>query len=466
MTAIVRDTTGREKGVATYACVNGAWNTSPTLSLCGENLIQIFDSGGGLNLGLDEGDNFGSDAFFNGNLLIVSAYSDDDGGTNRGAVYIFEEEGNQWKQTHKISDHTTSTVAADRFTDTKTDVNLDNNDAFGDSVSLSGNLLAIGADWSDDNGGINNGNNNGAVYLFEKSGRRWRQVHKFSNHTNSGVSGTRFTTTQTDVDLDDDDQFGHSVSLSGNWLAVGARRDDDGGSGPNISNTNRGAVYLFQKQTDGTWRQKHKFSDHTTLTATASRFTTTKTDVNLDDNDSLGSSVFLSGNMLVSGASGGNGKGAVYLFEKQTGGTWRQAHKFFDHTTLTATASRFTTTKTDVNLDAGDSFGTSVSLSGDMLTVGAWQDDDGGTDRGAVYLFEKEGNKWEQKHKYSDHTTNTNDATRFTSKNTDVNLQDRDYFGSSHYLYGTKLFVSLQHAEDGGLNTGAMYIFTWQGDTR
>ena len=52
-------------------------------------------------------------------------------------------------------------------------------------------------------------------------------------------------------------------------------------------------------------------------------------------------------------------------------------------------------------LDAtfGDHFGYSVAVSSDTILVGAWQDDDRGTDSGSVYAFHFDGIHWVQTQK-------------------------------------------------------------------
>ena len=62
-------------------------------------------------------------------------------------------------------------------------------------------------------------------------------------------------TDQLDVDLDNYDEFGKSVSLNKDYLLIGATGDDDGGS-------NKGAVYIFEKDSDGNWFKSFKISDN------------------------------------------------------------------------------------------------------------------------------------------------------------------------------------------------------------
>jgi hypothetical protein len=148
-----------------------------------------------------------------------------------------------------------------------------------------------------------------------------------------------------------------------------------------------GAVYVFTRL--GTaWRQQAYLKAS-----------------NTDENDFLGSSVALDGDMLAVGAQGEastatgvNGdqsnneapSGAVYVFTRSDT-TWRQQ--------AYVKAS---------NTDPGDGFGISVALDGDTLAVGAWGEDSAATgvdgdqsnnearESGAVYVFTRSGTTWQQ----------------------------------------------------------------------
>ena len=408
-----------------------------------------FSHTGDVAVPLDDGDGFGWSTTLSadGTLLAVGASGDDDGGTHssRGAVYLFEKQLSGWRRTHKFSDHTTLTGAGDRFTTEKTDINLDNDDNFGTAVSLSadGTLLAVGASGDDDGGGLK-----GAVYLFQKqTDNKWTNTLKISD--NAGTAGFF------PIALDLGDKFGTAVSLSadGTLLAVGASGDDDG------INENKGAVYLFEKSS-GAWAKTLEISDNADSAGLL--------DINLSSWDSFGIAVSLSadGTLLAVGAyqdddGGASGnRGAAYLFQKSSG-AWARTHKFSDHTVATATATRFTTAATDVNLDTGDSFGTAVSLSADgtLLAVGAYNDDDSIRDTGAVYLFQKQANnKWTNTLKISD---NAGTAGLFP-----INLAAGDWFGSATALSadGTLLTVGVPKDDDGSnlayFYRGAAYAFT------
>ena len=114
----------------------------------------------------------------------------------------------------------------------------------------------------------------------------------------------------------------------------------------------------------------------------------------LDDFDTFGNEIILIGDFdgdgitdLVVGASedddGGTDKGAVYILFLNDDATVKSYQKISD------TAGNFSS-----GLNDNDTFGRDVSYIGDFngdgitdLAVGAYKDDDGGTDKGAVYIL-------------------------------------------------------------------------------
>ena len=110
-------------------------------------------------------------------------------------------------------------------------------------------------------------------------------------------------------------------------------------------------------------------------------------------------SVSYSEDTLVAGlhldSIGGIRKGAVYIFEKDSSGVWSRTLQIADNGGGAG--------KLDVNLEKYDNFGRSVSYSDGKLFVGASGDDDGGTNKGAVYVFEKDSSDvWSKTLKISD----------------------------------------------------------------
>ena len=375
-----------------------------------------------------------------GTKLAVGAEGDDDGGSGRGAVYLYTVGGSgaTWGST---------VTQAVKLSDSHASVSLDDDDSFGRSVSLSadGTKLAVGASYDDD-GGSDQHANRGAVYLYTVggSGATWGSTV---------TQAVKLSDSHASVSLDDDDYFGWSVSLSsdGTKLAVGAEQDDDGGSS---RYADRGAVYLYTVGGSGaTWGS--------TVTQ-AVKLSDSHASVSLDDSDRFGSSVSLSadGTKLAVGAfsdgDGGYGRGAVYLYtvggsSATWGSTVTQAVKLSD-------------SHASVSLDDSDLFGSSVSLSADgtKLAVGARRDDDGGShqhaNRGAVYLYTVGGSGATWGSTVTQAVKLSHGASLSSST---VSLDDGDWFGWSVSLSddGTKLAVGTGGDDDGASNSGAVYLY-------
>lgn len=199
---------------------------------------------------------FGGSVALFGDIALVGAY----GGDNfTGAAYIFEFDGTTWTQQAKLT-------ASDGVP----------NQYFGISVSVSGNLALVGADFA-------LGDGIGSAYIFAFDGTTWTQQAKLA--ASDGAIGER---------------FGISVSLSGKRALVGAY---------DAAPASAGAAYIFASN-GGLWNQEAKL--------TASDTTT---------NERFGCSVALSGKRAIIGAYNDNfSTGAAYMFSaNQT--TWNQQAK-------------------------------------------------------------------------------------------------------------------------------------------
>ncbi len=297
--------------------------------------------------------------------IAVGAIQDDDGGTDRGAVWVlFLNQDGTVKSHQKISDTEGSFMGA-----------LDNEDYFGCSIASLGDMdgdgvtdIAVGA-YKDDDGG----SNKGAVWILFLGSNGLVKSHQKVNESYGGFTG----------DLDTDDYFGCSVVSIGdvdgdgtNDIAVGAANDDDGG-------INRGAVWVLFLDQDGIVQSHRKIS------STEGNFTGT-----LDNSDHFGCSLTSLGDVdrdfaddIAVGAldddDGGSQKGAVWILFLDLNGIVKSHQKISD------TEGGFTGV-----LDGSDQFGCSVAalddLDGDRATdivVGAMGDNDGGTNTGAVWTL-------------------------------------------------------------------------------
>lgn len=112
--------------------------------------------------------------------------------------------------------------------------NTDANDRFGHSVSVFGDTLAVSAVGESSSAtGVNGDQSDnsvswsGAVYVFTRSGGTWSQ-HAYVKASNTEA----------------DDRFGHSVSLYGDTLAVGAAGEDSSATGVNGNQSDNSASGL------------------------------------------------------------------------------------------------------------------------------------------------------------------------------------------------------------------------------
>src|SRR5690606_8025808 len=123
------------------------------------------------------------------------------------------------------------------------DPNRTERDEFGMSVSISGDTIVVGAELEDyDEAGGNFLNNAGAAYVFTRSAGVWTFQKKLV-----GVGATHRRA---------DDNFGHSVSISGNTIAVGVWYQDHDVAGANYVNA-AGAVYVYTGS-GSTWTLQQK----------------------------------------------------------------------------------------------------------------------------------------------------------------------------------------------------------------
>ncbi len=277
------------------------------------------------------GDYFGGavDMGPNGESVIIgSPVATVNGNALQGCAYIFVRNGTTWTQQAKLT-------ASDGATF----------DQFGNSVSLDGDYAVIGATGDD--------GNKGSAYTFYK-GSGWydNQPHQAKLLASNGSPG---------------DTFGKDVSLSGDYVVIGA---------PNYYylGQSAGAGYIFNR--NGTSWLEQAF-----LRGTVAYY--------------FGSSVSMDGDYVAISAPGANSsKGLVVVYFKNTG--WTNFHP--SQATLSASDAA-----------NSDSFGFDVSLSGDYIIAGSPEHDFTLPGSGASYLFKRTGTVWSFIRKSDDDTKQVNE---------------------------------------------------------
>ena len=262
-------------------------------------------------------------------------------------------------------------------------------DWFGRSVAIDGDTMVVGAE--DDS------SRQGAAYVFTRQSGAWSQVAKLTSSDGAA------------------DAFGYSVAVDGDTVIVGAHRDG-----------NNGSAYVFTKPAAG-W---------TTTSSFAAKLTASDGTVN----DYFGSSVAVAGDTVVVGAykddDNGSNSGSAYVFTKPAAG-WTTTSSFAAKLTASDGATE-------------DRLGTSVAVDGDTVVVGAYQDDDNGTDSGSAYVFTKPGTGW---------TTTSSFAAKLTASDGAT----EDNFGESLAVAGDTMVVGARLDDDNGSQSGSAYVFTKPG---
>ncbi|MEE9338386.1 MAG: FG-GAP repeat protein [Methylococcaceae bacterium] len=323
-------------------------------------------------------DQFGISVAIAGDTLVVGTNQETSNATgvdgdqsnnsagSAGAAYVFIRSGNTWSQQAYLK--ASNTEAGDQF---------------GISVAIAGDTVVVGAHKEASNtSGIdgdqsdNSAGSAGAAYVFTRSGSTWSQQ-------------TYLKASNTEVN----DQFGISVTITGDTIVIGANREasnttEVNGNQSNNSADGAGAAYVFTRS-GNTWSQQAYLKAS-----------------NAEANDQFAISVAIASDTLVVGtnqeasnATGVDGDqndnsadnaGAAYVFIR-SGSTWSQ------QAYLKAS-----------NTEANDQFGASVAIADDTVVVGAFaeasnatevngnQSDNSAGSAGAAYVFTRSGSIWSQ----------------------------------------------------------------------
>ena len=298
---------------------------------------------------------------------------------------------------------------------------------FGHAVSISGGTVVVGTPYEDNNTTNSMGSaylETGAAFVFDRVGGTWQKSLRLK------APNQQFG-----------DQFGYSVAISGNTIAVGAPREDSFFNGAfagsamdqasNNSIPDTGAVYVFHRS-GGAWSQQ----------AYLKPFLNSACSQGFGGGALFGSAVAIQENRIVAGAPAANfvsytngcslssgapdfKNGAAFIFDR-VGSNWGATQPLW--------AS---------NRGVNDSFGASVSISGDSLLVGAPYEkglNDTRPYSGAAYSFLKSGDSW-----LGRGAIRSSDASSYA------------YFGQSVALDSETLLVGAPQTYSN--RTGAAYLF-------
>jgi hypothetical protein len=373
-------------------------------------------------------DGIGSAVAISGDTAIIGApFSDVNGGFDLGAAYVYVRSGSGWTQQAKL------VAPQGRLFD-----------FFGWSVAISGDTAVVGG-YQVDDAGTSVQTNEGAAYVFVRSGGVWshqatlkapdRQrddgfgfavaidgnsifaaapfvngnsfnegaVYGFTRSGATWLYSGRLVASDRNLEA----RFGSSLALANGQLIVGAPRDDSGGV------TDRGAAYIFVSS-GASWTEQAKIAP-----SDVSAF------------GFFGTSVSISGTTALIGAYadtvGGNSlQGSAYIMTR-SGSTWNQQAKL---TAPDGTPSDF--------------FGHSVSISGDLAIIGAYADAIGANAKqGSAYVFARSGTTWSSLSKIM-----ANDG------------RAEDNFGWGVAMTGTTVVVGAKNAaEPTGQQRGAAYVY-------
>ena len=214
-------------------------------------------------------DFFGRSVAIDGDTLVVGALEEDSSATggeddnsaeNAGAAYVFTRSGTTWTQQAFLKASNAETL-----------------DRFGTSVAVADDTVVVGAPFEDSAAARVNGNpadnsasNAGAAYVFVRSGTSWSQQAYLKASNARSDAG-----------------FGDSIAIDDNVVNVGAPFEDSSTSDEDNSlrTPQSGAAYVFVRS-GMSWAQQDFLKAS-----------------NIGFNDTFGTSVAVSGAIVVVGAS-------------------------------------------------------------------------------------------------------------------------------------------------------------------
>jgi len=281
------------------------------------------------------------------------------------------------------------------------DKDLEIGDEFGRSVDIDGSYLVVGSPYDDDMYNTSK-IDTGSAYLYRK-------------YLDGSVKLLKRLEAD---DKESYDLFGTSVAISGDYIVVGAYKEDDSADAA-------GSVYVFKHKTDSDITQIAKIQAD-----------------DADKSDWFGFDVDIDGKYIVVGAykddidSDNKDTGAAYLFEIKDDNNITQLAKI---------------TAEDDN-ETNSTFGRSVAIYDHYIVVGAKDKnkDSDNEDVGAVYLYK------------FDNDANVEKVKKIVASNG----KKYDHFGNSVDIYGNYIVVgAYQKDKDDNEDVGAVYLYKIKSET-
>ncbi len=204
-------------------------------------------------------------------------------------------------------------------------------------------------------------------------------------------------------------RFGSAVDIDGDYAIVGANGADIGGQ------EEQGAAWIFKREGE-TW------VEDAMLTASDGA-----------EGDGFGVAVAIDGSVAIVGAPFDDdelNQGSFYYFIRGVGDNWIEVDKIRGS-----------------DSDEQDHFARALALEGDRLAVGAMRAGADTATPGAVYYFERIGHQWIERQKLTDSAPSSSHS-----------------FGWAVDLRGDDLVVGdFSNDTTGGLNSGAVFVYTFDG---
>lgn len=275
------------------------------------------------------------------------------------------------------------------------------NEYAGRIIAVDDDVMVIGVPY----GETNEVRNSGAVYVYVK------------NQQNTPLDQSDDTWEYETVLVPDDPgeyaNFGSSVAINNDTIVVGATGNE------------RSKIYIFTK-VGSDWKSTAPILNSFMVEGLTDSFNSSE----------IGRYLSIYDNTIVVGAPDYDaGNGAVFVFENSENDWSAPTISLLSPTVSSST----------------DQYGFEVSISGDLIVVGAYLDSELDPSRGSAYVYTKNGDDW-----------STIPPTE--AKLTSTDGKGFDWFGYSVSTNGTEVAIGAKYTDDNGSLSGSVYLYSRNGD--